>query len=34
MEYSDIADDLESVLITEQEIRDKIAELARRIEAD
>jgi hypoxanthine phosphoribosyltransferase len=34
MDYSDIADDLESVLITEQEIRDKIAELARRIEAD
>jgi hypoxanthine phosphoribosyltransferase len=34
MEYSDIAEDLESVLITEQEIRDKIAELARRIEAD
>lgn len=34
MEYSDIAGDLESVLITEQQIRDKIAELARRIEAD
>ncbi len=34
MEYSDIADDLESVLISEQQIRDKIAELARRIEAD
>jgi len=34
MDYSDIADDLTSVLITEQQIRDKIAELARRIEAD
>jgi hypoxanthine phosphoribosyltransferase len=34
MDYSDIAADLTSVLITEQQIRDKIAELARRIEAD
>ncbi len=34
MEYDDIAKDLDSVLITEQEIRVKIAELARRIEAD
>ncbi len=34
MEYADIADDLESVLLTEQQIREKIAELARRIEAD
>jgi hypoxanthine phosphoribosyltransferase len=34
MDSSDIAADLTSVLITEQQIRDKIAELARRIEAD
>jgi hypoxanthine phosphoribosyltransferase len=34
MEYSDIADDLESVLLTEKQIHDKIAELSRRIEAD
>lgn len=34
MEYSDIADDLSEVLITEQQIKDKIAELCRRIEAD
>ena len=34
MESSAIAADLSTVLITEQEIRDKIAELCRRIEAD
>lgn len=34
MEYSDIADDLESVLLTEKQILDKIAELSRRIETD
>jgi hypoxanthine phosphoribosyltransferase len=34
MDYSDIADDLSEVLITEQQIKDKIAELCRRIEAD
>ncbi|MCU1585204.1 MAG: hpt [Microbacteriaceae bacterium] len=34
MEYSDIADDLTSVLVTEKEIHEKIAELSRRIEAD
>jgi hypoxanthine phosphoribosyltransferase len=34
MEYSDIADDLTEVLITEAEIAAKIAELSRRIEAD
>ncbi len=34
MEYSDIADDLASVLLTERQIHDKIAELSRRIEAD
>lgn len=34
MEYSDIADDLTEVLITEKEIAAKIAELSRRIEAD
>jgi len=34
MESSEIADDLTSVLITEQQIHDKIAELSRRIEVD
>src|SRR6187402_160493 len=34
MDYSDIADDLTEVLITEQQIHDKIEELARRIESD
>jgi hypoxanthine phosphoribosyltransferase len=34
MELSDVKDDLSHVLITEQEIRDKIAELARQIEID
>jgi hypoxanthine phosphoribosyltransferase len=34
MEYSDIADDLTSVLVTEKQIHEKIAELSRRIEAD
>ena len=34
MELSDVAADLTEVLITEQEIHDKIAELARKIEAD
>jgi hypoxanthine phosphoribosyltransferase len=34
MEFSDIPDDLSSILITEEEIKAKIAELARRIEAD
>jgi hypoxanthine phosphoribosyltransferase len=34
MEYSDIADDLTSVLVTEKEIHEKIAELSRRIEVD
>ncbi len=34
MDYSDIADDLTEVLITEQQIHEKIEELARRIEAD
>jgi hypoxanthine phosphoribosyltransferase len=34
MEYSDIADDLTEVLITEAEIAAKIAELSRRIELD
>ncbi|MBK4348485.1 hypoxanthine phosphoribosyltransferase [Lacisediminihabitans changchengi] len=34
MDYQDIAADLESVLITEDEIHAKIAELARRIETD
>jgi hypoxanthine phosphoribosyltransferase len=34
MEFSDVADDLSSTLLTEEEIHAKIAELARRIEAD
>lgn len=34
MDYSDIVDDLSSVLLTERQIHDKIAELARRIEID
>jgi len=34
MELSDVADDITEVLITEQQIHEKIAELARRIEAD
>ncbi|HXH34308.1 MAG TPA: hypoxanthine phosphoribosyltransferase [Plantibacter sp.] len=34
MEQSDIADDLTTILVTEQEIRDKLAELARQIEVD
>ena len=34
MELSDVADDLTEVLLTEQQIHDKIAELARRIEHD
>jgi len=34
MEFSDIADDLSSTLLTEEEIHAKIAELARQIEKD
>jgi hypoxanthine phosphoribosyltransferase len=34
MEISDVSADLTEVLLTEEQIRDKIAELARRIEAD
>jgi hypoxanthine phosphoribosyltransferase len=34
MDYSDIAGDLTKVLLTERQIHDKIAELARRIETD
>ena len=34
MEFSDVADDLTSTLFTEEQIHAKIAELARRIEAD
>jgi hypoxanthine phosphoribosyltransferase len=34
MESSDVTSDLTRVLVTEQEIRDKLAELARRIEVD
>jgi hypoxanthine phosphoribosyltransferase len=34
MEAIDVADDLSEVLATEQQIKDKLAELARRIEAD
>ncbi len=34
MDYSDIADDLTAILYTEQQIRDKIADLSRRIEVD
>ena len=34
MEFSDIESDLTEILFTEQQIHDKLAELARRIEAD
>ncbi len=34
MEFSDIESDLSEILLTEQQIHDKLAELARRIEAD
>ncbi len=34
MELDDVRDDLSKVLITEEQIREKIAELARQIEAD
>src|ERR1700735_4988117 len=34
MEFTDVHNDLTEILITEEEIRTKIAELARRIEAD
>ena len=34
MESSDVTSDLTRVLVTEQEIKDKLAELARRIEVD
>ncbi|BDZ55422.1 hypothetical protein GCM10025870_24950 [Agromyces marinus] len=34
MDSREIENDLTEVLVTEQEIRDKLAELARRIEAD
>jgi hypoxanthine phosphoribosyltransferase len=34
MEFSDVESDITEVLITEQEILDKLAELARRIEVD
>jgi hypoxanthine phosphoribosyltransferase len=34
MELSDVTDDLAEVLLTEQQINDKIAELSRRIEQD
>jgi hypoxanthine phosphoribosyltransferase len=34
MDFSDVADDLTSTLFTEEQIHAKIAELARRIEAD
>jgi len=34
MELADVADDITEVLFTEQQIHDKIAELARRIEVD
>ncbi|MCU1409639.1 MAG: hypoxanthine phosphoribosyltransferase [Rhodoglobus sp.] len=34
MELSDVQDDITELLITEQQIQEKIAELARRIEAD
>lgn len=34
MELTDIADDLESTLYTQEQIHDKIAELAKRIDAD
>ena len=34
MELADVADDITDVLVTEPQIHDKIAELARRIEAD
>ena len=34
MELTDVADDLSSILYTEEQIQDKIAELAKRIDAD
>ena len=34
MELADVADDLTEVLLTEQQINDKIAELSRRVERD
>jgi hypoxanthine phosphoribosyltransferase len=34
MELSDVADDLSEILLTERQILDRIADLARRIEAD
>ena len=34
MELADVADDLTEVLLTEQQIHDKIAELSRRVERD
>src|ERR1700712_1617131 len=34
MDYSDIADDLTEVLLTEEQIHDKIEQIARRIEVD
>jgi hypoxanthine phosphoribosyltransferase len=34
MEFADVADDITEVLFTDKQIRDKIAELARRIEHD
>jgi hypoxanthine phosphoribosyltransferase len=34
MEFSDIESDLSEILLTEQQIHDKLAELARRIEVD
>lgn len=34
MEFSDVTDDLSEILITQDQIHEKIAELARRIEAD
>jgi hypoxanthine phosphoribosyltransferase len=34
MEFADVSDDLAKVLLTEAEIHQKIAELARRVEAD
>ncbi|MFZ4893497.1 hypoxanthine phosphoribosyltransferase [Plantibacter sp. Mn2098] len=34
MEQSDISNDLTTILVTEQQIREKLAELARRIEVD
>ena len=34
MEFSDVENDLAEILLTEQQIHDKLAELARRIESD